>query len=115
MTLQLHSNRRAPRMTFLFHTTATVDAIRVNGIAIPPPDERHPFALAPDWHRVDIAAPDAQVQIVMRAVRAIDANVLDATPGLPPAGAALTSARAAANAVMTANGDETIVIARTRL
>jgi hypothetical protein len=115
LTLQLHSNRHAPRITLAFHTTATVDSIRVNGTAVPPPQDRRRVPLAPDWHRVAVAAPDAQVEIVLRAVRAIDVLVLDATPGLPPTAAPLTTARTAAHAVMTDNGDETIVIARTRL
>ncbi len=115
LTLQLHSNRNAARMTLAFHTTATVDSIRVNGTAIPPPANRRFVRLAAGWHRIVVAAPDAEVEITMRAVRAIDAVVFDATRGLPPVGAAVERARDTADCVMTDSGDETVVMTRMRM
>ena len=115
LTLQLHSNRNAPRMTLAFHTAATVDSVRVNGTTVPPRTDRRRPPPAPDWHLVFVAAPDAQVEIVLRANRAVDAVLLDTTRGLPPTGAPLANARAAVDCVMTENGDETVVMARMKL
>jgi len=107
LTLDLVSRRNAPRVGLAWKTTATVDAIRINGIAPPPRSARFHDAMAPGWHQVLVRGSSARIEIVMRELAPIAAVAMDATFGLPPEGTALLRARDGLPAVASQEGDQT--------
>ena len=108
LTIDLFSPRGAPRVSLAWKTSATVDSIRINGIAPPPRPLRFHDDLAPQWHQVFVRAPSARIEIVMRGVAAIEAVASDGSSGLPPAGEALARARNASPAISSQEGDQTV-------
>ncbi len=113
LTLDVRSVRNAPRIALTFRTAATVDSIRVNGIA--PPAGRTSNYLGAQWHRVTVYAPSARIEITMRGTRPIDTVVTDYSWGLPAEGAAVARARAAADAVASYEGDVAVEVRRGKL
>ena len=114
LTLRIHSNRNAPRVSLIFHAPSFA-ALRVNGIT-PPPMTRFRGGLAPGWHRVAIrGASEATVDIDMTRDEPIDAVIIDGSYGLPFAGAALAHARDASIAVAVNDGDLTTTLRRLKL
>jgi hypothetical protein len=113
LTLQLRSNRNAPRIALIFHAPSFA-AMRVNGIT-PPPMTRRRGALAPGWHRISVRASEATIEIDLTRDGPIDAVIIDGTYGLPPTGAALAHARDASLAVPVQEGDLMTTLRRTRL
>jgi hypothetical protein len=114
LTLHIRSNRNAPRISLLFHAPSFA-ALRVNGIT-PPPATRSRSGLAPGWHRVAIrGASEATVDIDLTRDEPIDAVIIDASYGLPPAGGAVAHARDASMAIPVQEGDLTTTLRRMRL
>jgi hypothetical protein len=114
LTLQLRSNRNAPRIALIFRAPSFA-ALRVNGV-VPPPITRPRGGLAPGWHRVSVrGASEATIDIDLTRDEAIDVVMLDSSFGLPPAGAALARARDASLAVPVQEGDLTTTLRRIRL
>ena len=114
LTLQLRSARNAPRLAFIFRAPSFA-SLRVNGIA-PPPMTRPRGDLAPGWHRVSVrGASEATIDIDLTENETIDGVVVDSSFGLPPAGAALASARNASLAVSIQDGDLTTTLRHARL
>jgi hypothetical protein len=115
LTLQIRSARDAARVGILFRTTS-LQSIRVNGVAPPPPPQRFRNFLAPQWHQASVrGASVAVVEITLGGDGPIDAVVTDTSYGLPPAGAALARARDASIAVPVHDGDTTTVVRRLRI
>lgn len=108
LTIDVVSMRNAPRVALAWKTSATVEAIRVNGIAPPPRPLRFRDDLAPEWHHVFVRAPSARIEIVMRSAAPIEAIVSDGSPGLPSEGAALAHTRDASLATASQEGDQTV-------
>lgn len=114
LTLQLRSNRNAPRIALVFRAPSFA-TVRVNGVA-PPPMTRGRVAFAPGWHRVSVrGASDATIEIDLSRDEPIDAVVIDGSYGLPPEGASLAHARDADTAVPVNDGDLTTTIRRMKL
>ena len=113
LTLQLRSNRNAPRIALVFHAPSFT-AMRVNGIT-PPPMTRRRGALAPGWHRISVRASEATIELDLTRDEPIDAVLIDGSYGLPPAGAALAHARDASLAIPIQEGDLTTTLRRMRL
>jgi len=115
LTLQVRSARNAARVALLFRTPA-LEAIRVNGVAPPPPPQRFRNFLAPEWHQAAVrGASEALVEITLGRDGPIDVVVSDTSYGIPPAGAALARARDASVAVPVHDGDTTTLVRRLRL
>jgi hypothetical protein len=114
LTLQLRSNRNAPRIALVFRAPSFA-AVRINGI-VPPPMTRGRMAFAPGWHRVSVrGASEATIEIDLSRDEPIDAVVIDGSYGVPPEGAALAHARDADTAVPVNDGDMTTTIRRMKL
>jgi len=114
LTLHIHSNRNAPRISLIFHAPSFA-SLRVNGIT-PPPMTRFRGGLAPGWHRVAIrGASEATIDIDLTRDEPIDAVILDGSYGLPPAGATVAHARDASMAIPVQEGDLTTTLRRLRL
>ena len=113
LTLHLRSVRNAPRVALIFHAPS-FSAMRVNGIAPPPPTRRR-GGLAPEWHRVGIRGAEATIDLYLTRDEPIDAVVIDSSYGLPPAGAALAHARDNSLAVPVQEGDLATTVRRVRL
>ncbi|HEX3577372.1 MAG TPA: M28 family peptidase [Thermoanaerobaculia bacterium] len=113
LTLHIRSNRNAPRVSLIFHAPSFA-SLRVNGIA-PPPSSRG-SGFGPGWHRVGIrGASEATIDIDLTRDEAIDAVILDASYGLPPAGAAVSHARDTSMAIPVNDGDLTTTLRRLKL
>ncbi|HJW92231.1 MAG TPA: M20/M25/M40 family metallo-hydrolase [Thermoanaerobaculia bacterium] len=114
--LQLHSPRNAARVTLFFHTNATIESMKINGIA-PPPRPAHYYELVSNgWHRVALyGGSDATIELVTRGAAPINAVASDMTYGIPETGRALAQARDASNAITTDDGDTTQTLVRKRL
>jgi hypothetical protein len=113
LTLQLRSNRNAPRIALVFRAPSFA-GLRVNGVTPPPMTRRG--GLAPGWHRVSVrGVSEATIDIDLTRDEPIDAVIIDATYGLPPEGAALAHARDASMAVQVNDGDLTTTLRRLRL
>jgi hypothetical protein len=108
LTVDLVSQRHAQRVDLVWHTRATVDSIRINGVVPPPRSARYREDLAPQWHRVLVHGSSARIEIVMREVAPIEAIASDTTFGLPPEGAALAEARDGSMTVTSGEGDVTL-------
>ncbi|MEA2337415.1 MAG: hypothetical protein QOE82_1422 [Thermoanaerobaculia bacterium] len=114
LTLRIHSNRNAPRISLTFHARSFA-ALRVNGVT-PPPLTRSRGGLAPGWHRVAIrGASEATIEIDLTRDEPIDAVIIDGSYGLPPTGVAVARARDASMAIPVQEGDLTTTLRRLRL
>lgn len=114
LTLHIHSNRNAPRISLIFHAPS-FKSLRVNGIT-PPPMARFRGGLAPGWHRVAIrGASDATIDIDLTRDEPIDAIIIDGSYGLPGGGAALAHARDSSMAIPVQEGDLTTTLRRMRI
>lgn len=114
LTLQLRSNRNAPRIALVFRAPSFL-GLRVNGV-VPPPITRPRGGLAPGWHRVNVrGASEATIDIDLTRDEAIDLVMIDSSFALPPAGAALARARDASLAIPVQEGDLTTTLRRMRL
>ena len=114
LTLRIHSNRNAPRISLIFHAPSFA-SLRVNSVT-PPPLTRFRSGLAPGWHRLAIrGASEATIDIDLTRDEPIDAVILDGSYGLPSAGAALAHARDASMAVPVQEGDLTTTLRRMKL
>jgi len=114
LTLQLRSNRNAPRIALAFRAPSFA-AVRINGIA-PPPMTRGLMPFAPGWHPVSVlGASEATIDIDLTRDEAMDAVVIDSSYGLPAEGAMLAHARDADLAVPVNDGDLTTTIRRMKL
>jgi hypothetical protein len=107
LTIDVVSPRNASRVSLAWKTAATVDSIRINGVAPPPRPLRFRDAMAPQWHQVVVRGSSARIEIVMREAAPIEAVAADGSSGLPPAGAALMRARDASPAIASQEGDQT--------
>ena len=116
LVLQMRSARGANgRLALLFHTNA-LQAIRVNGIAPPPPPQRFRNFLARGWHQATVrGAAEATVEITLGEEAPVEVVVSDTSYGLPPSGAALARGRGASVAVPVHDGDTTTVLRRMKL
>jgi hypothetical protein len=114
LTLQLHSNRNAPRIALVFRAPSFA-AVRINGVT-PPPMTRGRMSFAPGWHRVSVrGASEATIDIDLNRDEPIDAVVIDSSYALPAEGTALAHARDADMAVPVNDGDLTTTIRRMKL
>ena len=114
--LQLHSPRNAARITLFLQTNATIESLRINGVA-PPPKPAHYYELvANGWHRIAIyGGGDATIEVVTRGALPINAIATDLTYGIPAFGGRLAQARDASNAITSDDGDVTQTLVRKRL
>lgn len=115
ITLHVASERNADRVTLFFHTHATIERVRINGV-VPPSSERAAGRLAPGWHIAAIRGGGAMdVEITTRGHVPIDVIATDTTFGLPPEGSTIADARNASNAVPSDDGDTVVTMRRARL
>jgi hypothetical protein len=113
--MRIRSSRGAPRVALYFHAPS-FQTLLVNGSPLPPQTQRFRDFLAPGWHRAVVrGAQEIDVEILLKRDEPIDAIVVDTSPGLPPAGAALVAARDESVAVPTDDGDTTTVMRRVRI
>jgi len=113
MTVQVTSHRGAQRVALFFRTEATVDQQRVNGVAIPPSDERLYQSVFEGWRRLSARGTgDATFTITTRGGRPIELAAADYSYGLPAEGKALAEERNAHDAVTSDDGDVAITITR---
>jgi len=108
-TLDIASQRKAPRLRIAWRSEAAIESLRINGVAPPPRTSRYRSSLAPNWHRVVVWGSSARIEIATRDDKPAEASVSDNSFGLPASGAALIQARDASGAVPSHDGDLTIV------
>lgn len=112
VTLDVASARGAPRITIAWRSDAVPEAIRINGVALPPPPARFRRYLAPGWNRIVATGAPAHVELTLRGTAPAEAIISDTSFGLPPEPASLASAliaaRTASGAVPVHDGDVTI-------
>jgi hypothetical protein len=106
-------------MLLVIPPAARPESIRVAGQEVPAPAGRRAQTLPiPEGFRlVTLLAPPAagvEVEVVLGALGHEEWTLVDRSPGLPPAGAALLSARPA-DAAQVQDGDMTIVTHKVRV
>jgi hypothetical protein len=113
--LRIRSDRGAPRIALYFRAPS-FQRLLVNGSPLPPRTPKFQEFLASGWHRVSVrGATEAEIEITLSGNEPIEAIVVDASPGLPPEGAAIVAARDASVAVPANDGDTTTVMRRVRI
>lgn len=114
VTLHVASARKASRLTLFFHSPATIERVRINGVA-PPSSERARRRLEPGWHMAAVRGGGAMdVEITTRGHLPIDVVAIDTTFGLPAEGQGIADARNRSNAVPSDDGDTTVTMRRAR-
>jgi len=114
--VQLHSQRNAPRVTLFFRTSATIESMKINGVAPAPRPEHYYELTANGWHRIAIyGGGDATIELVTRGAAPINAIASDLTYGLPEFARPLVQARDASNAITSDDGDATQTLVRKKL
>jgi hypothetical protein len=109
VTLDVSSERHAPRLTILWHSDAELVALRINGVTPPRRPAQRRGSLAPGWNRITVAGSTAHVEITLRGNAPAEVVVRDTSFGLPAFAAALLAARDAAGGVPVHGGDITVV------
>ena len=109
VTLDLASPRHALRLAVVWHSAATTESVRINGVLPPARADLRNRRLAPGWNRIVVYGSSAHVEITQRGDAPTEAIVSDASIGLPASAAALVRVRDAAGAVPVQAGDATIV------
>ncbi|MEA2690786.1 MAG: hypothetical protein QOJ16_173 [Acidobacteriota bacterium] len=116
--LRLTSRRGAASMLLVIPPAAQAEVIRVAGQEVPPAPAGRRAQQGPDGFRVlTLFAPPAsgvEVEVVLGAPGHEEWTLIDRSPGLPPAGAALLSARPA-EAAQVQDGDLTLVTHKARV
>ena len=107
--LDVSSERHAQRLTIAWHSAAAVEAVVVNGVALPPRPARYRSYLAPGWSRISVRGSSAKIEISLHGTDAADAIISDTSYGLPASAGALIKARDASGAVPAHDGDVTTV------
>jgi hypothetical protein len=114
ISLDVASQRDAPRMSIAWHSDAELVAVKVNGTPLPPRPARFHSFYAPGWNRVLLRASAAHLELVVRGDAPADARISDISFGLPSIGTWLSAVRDASGAVPVHDGDVTIVERRAR-
>jgi len=115
LSLLLRSPRGSQRMQLAIRSTS-FESMRINGVAPAPRPARFWDPFAAGWHRVGVhGTSEARIDLVLRDNQPVELIAIDATSGLPPAGAALVSARDRSNAVPWSDGDETMTVRKVSL
>jgi Peptidase family M28 len=116
LAVRVHSQRGARRVVLRFRTTATVAALRINGVTPPPPPPHFYGGQQNGWRRMALeGGGDATFEITTRGAAPIDLVASDVTFGIPDSGRLLAHARDASDAITANDGDVTITIARKRV
>lgn len=114
-TFRCRSMRNASRIDVTFQASDLI-RLRVNGVVPPQQPPKFRRRLGPGWHVVTVrGASQADIEIVLRNPRALDAVVSDRTLGLPPEAAPLLRERQLAHGVPSSEGDGVVVRRRVRL
>jgi hypothetical protein len=109
VTLDISSARHAPRLAIVWHSSAELVALRINGVTPPRQPGQRPAYLAPGWNGVTVYGSTAHVEITLRGDAPAEAVVMDISFGLPASAAALIRARDASGGVPVNDGDVTVV------
>jgi hypothetical protein len=106
MSFHLRSPRGAARISLTVHADLT--AVRVNGIAPPPPPARFHPQMPPGWGRITVRGNEATVELTVRGNAPVEAWAMDVSYGLPDP--SLSKARDASLAIPVQEGDLTITV-----
>jgi len=112
LSLMVRSPRGAQRLAVVFRAPS-LESMRINGVTPAPRTARTYDPFAPGWHRISVrGASEARIDLVLGNAMPIDFIISDGTPGLPPSGASIVSARDRSLAVPADDGDSTITLVR---
>jgi hypothetical protein len=116
LVLRVRSARGANGRLSLLYKTGSLQAVRVNGVAPPPPPQRFRDFFADGWHQATVrGAAEETVELTLAKDEPVEALAIDTSYGLPPSGQELIGMRDKSTAVPIGDGDSVTIVRRLKI